>query len=153
MLEVRFYDKIEDSQLDFAVIIARTGEKWVFCKHKERDTYEVPGGHREAGETIEEAAKRELKEETGFTAEQLMFVTKTCLAIGTSNEMTYVYIATGLTHGEQMPDREEFIKLEKYSLEDTMQMIEDGKIIDSKTLIAIYAYANHVLKKQIRQGI
>lgn len=37
MLEVRFYDKIEDSQLDFAVIIARTGEKWVFCKHKERD--------------------------------------------------------------------------------------------------------------------
>lgn len=39
MLEVRFYDKIEDSQLDFAVIIARTGEKWVFCKHKERDTY------------------------------------------------------------------------------------------------------------------
>lgn len=35
MLEVRFYDKIEDSQLDFAVIIARTGEKWVFCKHKE----------------------------------------------------------------------------------------------------------------------
>ena len=63
------------------------------------------------------------------------------------------YIATGLTHGEQMPDREEFIKLEKYSLEDAMQMIEDGKIIDSKTLIAIYAYANHVLKKQIRQGI
>lgn len=40
MLEVRFYDKIEDSKLDFAVIIARTGEKWVFCKHKERDTYE-----------------------------------------------------------------------------------------------------------------
>ena len=58
MLEVRFYDKIEDSQLDFSVIIARTGEKWVFCKHKERDTYEVPGGHREAGETIEEAARR-----------------------------------------------------------------------------------------------
>ena len=66
MLEVRFYDKIEDSQLDFAVIIARTGKKWVFCKHKERDTYEVPGGHREAGETIEEAANRELKEETGL---------------------------------------------------------------------------------------
>lgn len=65
MLEVRFYDKIEDSQLDFSVIIARTGKKWVFCKHKERDTYEVPGGHREAGETIEEAANRELKEETG----------------------------------------------------------------------------------------
>ena len=116
-------------------------------------TLEVPAGCMDKGETPEQCIRRELKEETGFTAEQLMFVTKTCLAIGTSNEMTYVYIATGLTHGEQMPDREEFIKLEKYSLEDTMQMIEDGKIIDSKTLIAIYAYANHVLKKQIRQGI
>ena len=58
MLEVRFYDKIEDSQLDFAVIIARTGEKWDFANTKKGDTYEVPGGHREAGETIEEAARR-----------------------------------------------------------------------------------------------
>lgn len=41
--------------------------KWVICKHKERDTYEVPGGHREAGETILETAKRELQEETGAT--------------------------------------------------------------------------------------
>lgn len=90
-------------------------------------TLEVPAGCMDKGETPEQCIRRELKEETGFTAEQLMFVTKTCLAIGTSNEMTYVYIATGLTHGEQMPDREEFIKLEKYSLEDTMQMIEDGK--------------------------
>ncbi len=40
----------------------------MFCKHKERDTYEVPGGHRENGETILEAAKRELFEETGAIA-------------------------------------------------------------------------------------
>lgn len=37
----------------------------MFCKHKERDTYEVPGGHRETGESILEAARRELYEETG----------------------------------------------------------------------------------------
>ena len=43
----------------------RSNGKWVFCKHKERDTYEVPGGHREAGENILETAKRELQEETG----------------------------------------------------------------------------------------
>lgn len=65
MLQVNFYDQIEDSLLKFAVIIAKTGGKWVFCKHKERDTYEVPGGHREAGEDIFETAKRELREETG----------------------------------------------------------------------------------------
>lgn len=65
MIEVRFYDEIEDSLLKFAVIISKTNGKWVFCKHKERDTYEVPGGHRESGETIEETARRELREETG----------------------------------------------------------------------------------------
>ena len=65
MVEVNFYEKVADELLRFAVIIAKTDGKWVFCKHKERDTYEVPGGHREAGETIFETAGRELREETG----------------------------------------------------------------------------------------
>ena len=65
MLEVNFYDTVPDELLKFAVIIARTQGKWVFCKHKERDTYEVPGGHRELGETILDTAKRELREESG----------------------------------------------------------------------------------------
>lgn len=65
MIEVNFYEQVADEFLKFAVIIAKTDRKWVFCKHKERDTYEVPGGHRELGETILETAKRELYEETG----------------------------------------------------------------------------------------
>lgn len=64
-VKVRFYDSVSDDLLKFAVIIARTGGKLVFCKHKERETYEVPGGHREAGENILDTAKRELYEETG----------------------------------------------------------------------------------------
>lgn len=65
MLEVKFYEQVDDELLKFAVILSRTQGKWVFCKHKERTTYEIPGGHREAGETIRETAERELKEETG----------------------------------------------------------------------------------------
>ncbi len=65
MAQVNFYDNVDDSLLKFAVILARSGGKWVFCKHKERNTYEMPGGHREPGETIEETARRELYEETG----------------------------------------------------------------------------------------
>ena len=67
MVEVRFYDKekVNDALLKFAVIIARSNGKWVFCKHKDRSTYEIPGGHREPGEAIIETARRELYEETG----------------------------------------------------------------------------------------
>jgi len=73
MVEVEFYESVEDELLAFAVIIAKTNGKWVFCKHRQRDTYEIPGGHREPGETILETA-RELKEETGaidFTIEPI----------------------------------------------------------------------------------
>jgi 8-oxo-dGTP diphosphatase len=65
MVDVKFYENVNDELLKFAVIIAKSDNKWVFCKHKLRDTYEVPGGHRESGETILKTAKRELNEETG----------------------------------------------------------------------------------------
>lgn len=64
-MTVQFYDTVEDSLLKFAVIVSKSNGKWVFCKHKERDTYECPGGHREDGENIDDTAKRELYEETG----------------------------------------------------------------------------------------
>ena len=83
MLEVKFYDSVDDSLLKFAVIISQSNGKWVFCKHKERDTYEVPGGHREAGENIVETAKRELQEETG--------------AVKFEIKPIYVYSVTGKT--------------------------------------------------------
>lgn len=65
MLTVRFYEEAEDRLLKFAVIITKSKGKWVFCKHWERETYEVPGGHREEEENIEDTARRELYEETG----------------------------------------------------------------------------------------
>ena len=65
MTEIKLYDRVPDELLKFAVIIAKHNGKWVFCKHKERETLEIPGGHREPGEDIFTTAKRELYEETG----------------------------------------------------------------------------------------
>lgn len=63
--EIQDVDAGRDGSLGFAVIAAKYQGKWVFCKHKERDTLEFPGGHWEMGERMEETARRELYEETG----------------------------------------------------------------------------------------
>ena len=52
MTKVRFYDRADDGLLRYAVIAARTGGRWVFCRHRERDTLELPGGHRAPGEDL-----------------------------------------------------------------------------------------------------
>lgn len=69
MKKITFYNQneISDELLKFAVIAARYDGKWIFCRHKQRTSWEIPGGHRENGENILYTAKRELYEETGAT--------------------------------------------------------------------------------------
>ena len=64
-LTLKFYNTVIDDFLLFAVIIAKFDNKWLLCKHRNRNTFEFPGGKREKGESIIDTAKRELYEETG----------------------------------------------------------------------------------------
>lgn len=103
-------------------------------------TYEVPAGFIDLNETPQEAALRELREETGYVAEKTVFVSKTVLAIGTSDEQTYVYIGMDMSEGVKNPDENEFVENVRLSMDDALDMISKGKIVDSKTIIALYAY-------------
>ena len=69
MVTVRFHplDEVGNDRLKYAVIAAWEDGGWLFCRHRRRETWEMPGGHREPGETILQAARRELWEETGVT--------------------------------------------------------------------------------------
>lgn len=63
--KIRYYKELKTKNISIILVLARYKNKWIFCKHKKRDTYEIIGGHIEKGETIVEAAKRELYEESG----------------------------------------------------------------------------------------
>ncbi|MGD0341044.1 MAG: NUDIX domain-containing protein [Bacteroidales bacterium] len=67
MTEVKFYDPefVPPAHITFSVITARFKGSWIFVRHRDRTTWEIPGGHIEKGESSDEAASRELKEETG----------------------------------------------------------------------------------------
>ncbi len=128
MPEVKFYDRIDDELLKFAVIISKTDGKWVFCKHKERDTYEVPGGHRENGESILEAAKRELAEETGANS---FNITPIC-----------VYSVKGKTRVNENLDEETFGMLffaDIFAFDDELHS-EMEKIIITDSLVENWTY-------------
>lgn len=72
--KITFYEEPQGRPLTYAVIIARHRGMWVLCRHKERETLEVPGGHIEEGESPMQAAGRELYEETGAVSSRLSFI-------------------------------------------------------------------------------
>jgi ADP-ribose pyrophosphatase len=96
-------------------------------------TLEVPAGKLEKGEDPQEAALRELSEETGIEAKKIIPMGALYTTPALMDEIIYMYIATELTQGEQHLDEDEFVNAVKIPLSKAVDMVMSGEIRDSKT--------------------
>ena len=103
----------------------------------EQYLYEIPAGRLDAGEEPVRCAVRELREETGCTAERVEFLFTMFTTPGFSDERIHVFMATGLERGETAHEADEFMTVETVTLSRALQLIEQGEIKDAKTALGI----------------
>jgi len=107
--------------------------------------WEVPAGTLGPGEDPAACARRELAEETGVTASELRPLTSIWTTPGFTDEVIYLYLATGLSPGTPARERDEFIEVEAQPLSRVLARIRDGEIRDAKTIVAILYLAGFTL--------
>ncbi|ADQ46215.1 NUDIX hydrolase [Caldicellulosiruptor kronotskyensis 2002] len=118
-----------------------------FRKPIEKVIIELPAGKLDKDEDPLECAKRELEEETGYKASELIKLTEIYTTPGFSNEVIHVYLATGLFKGEVHTDADEFVEVLKIKMNDAILMVKKGEIRDAKTIIGLLL-ANMYLQEQ-----
>ena len=106
---------------------------------------ELPAGKLDFGEKPKDCAKRELEEEIGYQANNIKLLTVMYPAVGFANEKMYLFIAKELKKTKINLDQDEFIQLVPTTLEKAIQMIWDGHINDSKTIIGLL-WAERILR-------
>ncbi|AET61476.1 nudix hydrolase [Paenibacillus terrae HPL-003] len=129
-----------------AVLALHEGKMLVVDQYRQamgRCEVEIPAGKLEKGEDPMEAAGRELREETGYTAKSLKLLHSFYTSPGFADEIIHLYVAEELELGEMEPDEDEFLELFEVTLEEAQTLIREGRISDAKTILAVYAWQLH----------
>jgi ADP-ribose pyrophosphatase len=106
---------------------------------------EIPAGNMDKGnESPEACAQRELSEETGYGAKPWTRLYEGYLLPGYCNEYMYFYLATDLYHAPLEPDDDEYIEILPVSMEEAMDMVKAGAIIDGKTALGLYLVRDYL---------
>lgn len=117
-----------------------------FRKPYETNLLEIPAGKLDRGEDTELCGRRELEEEVGCVAESFEYLGKNYPSVGYTNEVTHIYLATGLKRTEQKLDDDEFLNVYKLPIREVINRIMNNEISDSKTVMG-------VLKAAVKLGI
>ena len=104
----------------------------------EQFLWELPAGRIDKGENELKAAKRELLEETGFTARRWKRILKFFVSPGFVAETMSIYLATDLKQGTAQPEADEVIEVRFVSLQEALSMVLSGKIKDAKTVSGVF---------------
>lgn len=136
------YGKVHFKNIAVGVIpIDEDGNTWLVGQHRftlDEYSWEIPEGGAPEAESIEEAARRELKEETGLEARTLELFMKLHTSNSVTDEVAYIFLAKGLIQGSaQLEESESDLKVKKVSIAKAVEMVMNGEITDSMSVAGI----------------
>lgn len=119
-----------------------------YRKPLERITTEIPAGKLEPAEDLMTCAKRELVEETGYTADTWTHLVSFYTSPGFADEQLHLFIAEDLQAGSARPDEDEFVTMKAITLDEAWDLMQSGHICDAKTVTAVYAWQHRLLNNR-----